>query len=171
MLVRGCCLARRCSPNPGACVRRDLDPHFGAISPDRGNHAIRVTRASRTYPGIQRSIRYLVRHLVCMWLCGRRGHLLPAVGCSFLWYSATGLRGTSRTPFRDELGDVGARHPFADGCLRRCRQPVACRAGRPSACRFSVQVQTGTPPPTALCGLPASLPWLQDGFYPRTEGE
>jgi hypothetical protein len=55
------------------CPRGDLNTETGAISPDRGNHAIRVTRAGRTYPGIPRRVRYLV----CTWLDGRCGHLLP----------------------------------------------------------------------------------------------
>jgi hypothetical protein len=70
------CLA--CGKFPrSACPRGDLNTHFGAISPDRGNHAIGVTRPGRTYPGIPRSVRYLVRYLACAWL-GAAGvrHLL-----------------------------------------------------------------------------------------------
>jgi hypothetical protein len=45
-----------------------LNPHFGAISLDRGNHAIRVTGAGLTRQGIPRSVRYLARCLACAWL-------------------------------------------------------------------------------------------------------
>jgi hypothetical protein len=37
----------------------DLNPDLGAISPDRGNHAIRVTWLRRTHSGTQLRIRYL----------------------------------------------------------------------------------------------------------------
>jgi site-specific DNA recombinase len=52
----------------GSCPRGDLNPHFGAISPDRGNHAIRVTRAGRTHPVIPRRVRFLSSHPACAWL-------------------------------------------------------------------------------------------------------
>jgi hypothetical protein len=60
-LARRRCLARRRSRNPGDCIPRDLNPmcptgvlntETREISPDRGNHAIEVTRAGRTHPGI-----------------------------------------------------------------------------------------------------------------------
>jgi hypothetical protein len=54
-------------------VRGELEHETGEISPDRGNHAIRVTGAGRTHPGIPRRFRYLVRHLACVWLGGRCG--------------------------------------------------------------------------------------------------
>ncbi len=43
------------------------NPETGAISPDRGNHAIRVTRAGRERSGIPRRVRYLVHCLACAW--------------------------------------------------------------------------------------------------------
>jgi hypothetical protein len=49
----------------------DLNTETGEISPDRGNHAIKVTQLGRTYPGIPRRVRYLVRYLACTWLGGR----------------------------------------------------------------------------------------------------
>jgi hypothetical protein len=48
------------------CPRGDLNTETGAISPDRGNHAIRLTRPGRMRPGIPRRVRYLVRCLACM---------------------------------------------------------------------------------------------------------
>jgi hypothetical protein len=42
----------------GVCPRGDLNTETGAISPDRGNHAIRVTRAGRTHPVIPRRVRF-----------------------------------------------------------------------------------------------------------------
>src|SRR5207245_6411688 len=47
----------------GSCPRGDLNTETGEISPDRGNHAIRVTGAGRTHPAIPRRVRCLVRHL------------------------------------------------------------------------------------------------------------
>jgi hypothetical protein len=58
-------------------VRGDLNTGGREISPDRGNHAIRVTRVRWMYRGVPPSVRYLVRYLACTWLCGRCGHLLP----------------------------------------------------------------------------------------------
>jgi hypothetical protein len=48
-----------------------VNPRGGEFSPDRGNHAIRITRAGRTHPAVLRSVRYLVGHLACTWLGGR----------------------------------------------------------------------------------------------------
>ena len=50
---------------------RGLNTETREISPDRGNHATRVTRPGRTYPRIPRRVRYLVGYLACTWLCGR----------------------------------------------------------------------------------------------------
>jgi hypothetical protein len=50
----------------GSCPRGDLNTETSAISPDRGNHAIRVTRAARTHSAIQLRVRYLVRNLACV---------------------------------------------------------------------------------------------------------
>ena len=55
------------------CPRGDLNPETGEISPDRGNHAMRVTGAGRTHPAIPRRVRYLVRELACTLLGGRCG--------------------------------------------------------------------------------------------------
>jgi hypothetical protein len=41
------------------CPRGDLNTETGEISPDRGNHAIRVTRPGRMYPAIPLRVRYL----------------------------------------------------------------------------------------------------------------
>jgi len=46
------------------CVR-GLNTETGAISPDRGNHAIKVTRPGRMRPAIPRPVRHLVRYLAC----------------------------------------------------------------------------------------------------------
>jgi hypothetical protein len=70
-----------------------LNTETGAISPDRGNHAIRVTETGRTHPGIPRRVRYLV----CTWLDGQCGHLLP-----HRWLQP-GLCGPAGAAFRDEL--------------------------------------------------------------------
>ena len=66
------------SPAGMLCPRGDLNTETGAISPDRGNHAIRVTRTGRPHPAIPRRVRYMVRHLACASL-GRevRWHQLP----------------------------------------------------------------------------------------------
>jgi hypothetical protein len=53
------------------CPRGDLNPETGAIYPDRGNHAIRVTRRGRAVLSIQTCVRYLV-----FWLDGMAGYLL-----------------------------------------------------------------------------------------------
>lgn len=118
-----------------SCPRGDSNTETGEISPDRGNHAIRVTGAGRTRPGIPRRVRYLVRYLACTWLCGRRGHLLP-----HRWLQRPRVLGSwaaraGRATFHDELGDVLARHRSAGEHLRRCRQAVACRAGCPGVRR------------------------------------
>ena len=42
----------------GSCPRGDLNTETGAISPDRGNHEIRVTGARLTRQVIQRGVRY-----------------------------------------------------------------------------------------------------------------
>jgi hypothetical protein len=39
------------------CSRRDLNPNIGAISPDRGNRAIKVTCAGPTRAAIRRRVR------------------------------------------------------------------------------------------------------------------
>jgi len=44
-----------------------LNTETGAISPDRGNHAIRVTRSGQECPGGPRRVRYSVRHLAFPW--------------------------------------------------------------------------------------------------------
>ena len=46
----------------------DLNTETGDISPDRGNHAIRVTGTGRTHLDILRSVRCLACHLACTWL-------------------------------------------------------------------------------------------------------
>jgi hypothetical protein len=46
------------------CPRGDLNTETGAISLDRGNHAIRVTRAGPAGPAIRRRVRCLRCHLV-----------------------------------------------------------------------------------------------------------
>ena len=48
-----------------SCPRGDLNTETSAISPDRGNHAITVTRSECAHCGIPRSVRYLVRYLAC----------------------------------------------------------------------------------------------------------
>ena len=95
-----------------------MNPESGAISPDQGNHAIKVTGAGRTHPAVPRSVRYLFRHLACAWLGGRCGAVCSAAdyiarlprpaaavrrGCS-----ANGLAGRSGFTFRDEDGTCGA---------------------------------------------------------------
>jgi len=45
------------------CPRGDLNRKSSAISPDRGNHATKVTGAGAAYPGIPQSVRCLTRHL------------------------------------------------------------------------------------------------------------
>jgi hypothetical protein len=55
------------------CPRGDLNTGGREISPDRGNHAIGVTRAGRTHPGIPQRVRYLARCLACAGLGGRAG--------------------------------------------------------------------------------------------------
>jgi Recombinase len=72
-------------------------PGAGLISPDRGNHAITVTRPGRTHPGIPQRVRYLARYLAFPWLRGRCGHLLPPSGAVRL---------------------AGGGHPGAGGLLR-----------------------------------------------------
>ena len=61
-------------------VSEDLNPHGREISPDRGNHAIRVTGRGtrRVHPGITRRVRYLARYLACTWLGGSCGGAAPA---------------------------------------------------------------------------------------------
>jgi hypothetical protein len=58
------------------CPRGDLNTETGAISPDRGNHAIRVTRREQAVLGIQTCVRYLVfclDELAGYLLCWRLG--------------------------------------------------------------------------------------------------
>jgi Transposase len=105
------------------CVRGDLNTEFGEISPDRGNHAIRVTRPGRTHPCIPQRVRYLVRYLACVrpggrvrGICSRtasyrRGQLRMGPRCP------TGSRGSqSRTGSRHPIRSAGCR---ARGCRRR----------------------------------------------------
>jgi hypothetical protein len=60
----------------GSCPRGDLNTETGEISPDRGNHAIRVTGAARPHPAIPRRVRCLVRHLACHGWGGRCGNAI-----------------------------------------------------------------------------------------------
>jgi hypothetical protein len=99
-----------------------LNTETGAISPDRGNHAIRVTETGRTHPGIPRRVRYLV----CTWLDGQCGHLLP-----HRWLQP-GLCGPAGAAFRDELvthaqGAVLQESIFA-GAGRRSRAELVVLA-------------------------------------------
>jgi hypothetical protein len=61
----------------GIYCLRDLNPETGAISPDRGNHAISVTGAGYAHPGIPRRVCCSARHLACAWLGARCADLLP----------------------------------------------------------------------------------------------
>jgi hypothetical protein len=60
----------------------DLNTGGREISPDRGNHAMRVTRAGRTYPGIPRRVRYLARCLASARQVRASGPAPPAAGPS-----------------------------------------------------------------------------------------
>src|SRR5580693_9676442 len=51
----------------GFYVSEDLNTETGAISPDRGNHAIKVTRAGRAGPDIRRRVRCSACCLACSW--------------------------------------------------------------------------------------------------------
>ena len=50
----------------GVVSEGDLNTETGAISPDRGNHAIKVTRPGQIRPVIPRRVRHMVRYLACM---------------------------------------------------------------------------------------------------------
>jgi hypothetical protein len=56
-----------------------LNTETGEISPDRGNHAIKVTGAGRMHPGIPRRVRCFARHLAPAWPGGKCGRLPIAV--------------------------------------------------------------------------------------------
>jgi hypothetical protein len=80
-----------------------LNTETGEIAPDRGNHAIKVTRG-RADPPILRRVRYPVRYLARTWLFGWSGHLLP-----HRWLQRpSGTRqpgcASGQAAFRDELG-------------------------------------------------------------------
>ena len=49
----------------------DLNTETGAISPDRGNHTIKVTGAGRMHLDIPRRVRCLARHLAYGWPGGK----------------------------------------------------------------------------------------------------
>ena len=89
----------------------DLNTETDAISPDRGNHAIRVTRPRQTHPGIPRCIRYLVRYLACTWLCGRCRASAPPPSAAAVprGCSAAELRGPVRATFRGGRSDAHAQ--------------------------------------------------------------
>ena len=74
-------------------------------SPDRGNHAIRVTGAGRPHPAIPRRVRYLFRYLARAWLGSRCRVSVPA--------SLTASRGCRQRQCR-----AGAQHL---GCASRSR--------------------------------------------------
>jgi hypothetical protein len=96
-----------------SCPRGDLNTETGEISPDRGNHAIRVTRPRQMHPGIPRRVRYLVRRLACTWLRGRCGRLPSApLGSGAPGYSASELRGRA---LREQLGDACERGRLWEG--------------------------------------------------------
>jgi hypothetical protein len=116
--------------------RGDLNTETGAISPDRGNHAIRGTRGGRTNPAIPRRVRYPVRYLACTWLCGRSGHLLP-----HRWQRAPRVPGSraaraDRAAFRDELGT------HARGAV--LRESICAGAGGPRVQGLVVLARKGS---------------------------
>ena len=84
------------------CPRGDLNTETGAISPDRGNHAIRVTRAGRAHPGTPRSVRSLVHYLASAWL-GRQA----------------GICSTPVTTAASRLRGLGLAQPAGSGKARR----------------------------------------------------
>jgi hypothetical protein len=81
-----------------------LNTETGEISPDRGNHAIRVTRGGRTNPAIPRRVRYPV----ATWLV--RGYMAgPGMRSRTAGSSASRVPGSraaraDRAAFRDEPG-------------------------------------------------------------------
>ena len=92
-------------------MSEDLNPETGEISPERGNHAIRVTGMGRTHPGIPWRVGHLARNLACRWLGGTSGHLLPHRWLQPSGYPAAELRGQA-SPFRDELEGRARMAPF-----------------------------------------------------------
>jgi len=57
---------------------RDLNTETGEISPDRGNHTIRVTPAGRERPAIPLSVRCLLSDLACPWWAAGAGIIIRA---------------------------------------------------------------------------------------------
>ena len=107
-----------------------MNTETGAISPDRGNHAIKVTRAGLTRPDIQRRVRYSVRYLACAWL-GRQVRAIcsctadnNALGCS-----ATGRPGRPGIPsvmsLETHAGTVLKEDIFSDAGVNDSRQSIA----------------------------------------------
>ena len=112
------------------CPRGDLNTETGAISPDRGNHAIKVTRVGLTRPNDRRRVRCSVRCLGLyrpVWLvpglCSRAGSRAP---WRPLFLAVTGLR---RQRVEEIVGAKGARHRFTYRGHQR-RVVVRCCAGQ-----------------------------------------
>src|ERR1700759_1576558 len=100
----------------GWCPRGDLNTDSGAISPDRGNHAIRVTCTGPASTVIQRRVRYLTYCLAYYgWTAG-----MPAA-------SSAGLCGRVRAALRVARSDAHAQ--VTDGTDRHGSHPVSCGIG------------------------------------------
>jgi hypothetical protein len=125
----------------------DLNTETGEISPDRGNHATKVTRAGLVRPPIRRRVRCSARHLACTWLGGRCGVSAPAPLTAAVRVSAlaaalpggapvAGSRGPVRVTFRDERSEhaqVTARYAFwqpGTGSRRSAPRRTFCRTRR-----------------------------------------
>jgi hypothetical protein len=100
------------------------------ISPDRGNHARRVTRAGRTRPATSRRVRYLVRCLA--WGGSAAGFVICpcAAGCSVPRALGSWVTRAGRATFRVELGGVRTRR-------RSAGAPSPVEAGSRVQSRFS----------------------------------
>jgi hypothetical protein len=118
------------------CPRGDLNPQGGEISPNRGNHAIRVTAARPTRQEIPRSVRYLSRHPACAWLwrqvpsCMLRRRRLRLRDCrsslrvcSAAVHARSGLPSRSVATHTQELSDLRADPHRLPGPRRRAKQP------------------------------------------------
>jgi hypothetical protein len=99
-ISRAVCVFKRCSEKgdvpPLWVSEGGLEPHIGAISPDRGNHAIRVTRGGLTYPGILRRVPYLIATWLVRGYAAGPGICSRTAGCSAP--RGTRLRGRTGLP-------------------------------------------------------------------------
>src|SRR6266568_8072943 len=116
----------------------DLNTETGEISPDRGNHAIRVTGAGRTHPAIPRRVRCLVRHL------GPRSSPPWSAGPTPTWRRSRPparitTRSAARAPHDRSLGgEIFCSEGAGVFTPRRWSRQAGVRLGRPGSWLFHV---------------------------------